>query len=108
MQPLVRKDRTTGSRPDKSKVSGPLIVLSQNIATMPMKPGSNQLCKKIRNKAFLIVKIFLTLRRTRSFFLDDKTSAHDISSSCLFIPRKGPRTHFETSSVMVSYYDYEI
>ena len=38
------------------------------------------------------------------FFLDDKASASDVFSSCSFIPR----THFETSLVMVSYYGYEI
>ena len=35
-----------------------------------------------------------------SFFLEDKTSAPDVFSSCSFIPR----AHFETSSVMVSFY----
>ena len=39
-----------------------------------------------------------------SFLLENKTSAPDVSSSCSFIPR----THFETSSVMVSCYGYEI
>ena len=43
-------------------------------------------------------KVFL------SFFLEDKTSAPDVFSSCLFIPR----TNFETSLVMVSCYGYEI
>ena len=43
-------------------------------------------------------KVFL------SFFLEDKTSAPDVFSSCSFIPR----TLFETSSVMVSCYGYEI
>ena len=38
------------------------------------------------------------------FFLDDKTSAPHVSSSCLFIPS----AHLETSLVMVSYYGYEI
>ena len=38
------------------------------------------------------------------FFLDDKTSAPDVFSSCSFIPGG----HFETSLVMVSYYGYEI
>ena len=33
------------------------------------------------------------------FFLDGKTSAPEVFSSCLFIPRE----HFETSLVMVSY-----
>ena len=37
------------------------------------------------------------------FFLDDKTSAPDIFCTCSFIPR----THSETSLVMVSYYGYE-
>ena len=32
------------------------------------------------------------------FFLDDKTSARDVFSSCSFIPRE----HFKTSLVMVS------
>ena len=43
-------------------------------------------------------KVFL------SFFLEDKTSAPDVFSSCSFIPC----TLFETSSVMVSCYGYEI
>ena len=43
-------------------------------------------------------KVFL------SFFLEDKTSAPDVSSSCLFILW----AHFETSLVMVSCYGYEI
>ena len=38
------------------------------------------------------------------FFLDDETSAPDVFSSCSFIPR----AHFETSQVMVRFYDYEI
>ena len=38
------------------------------------------------------------------FFLDDKTSAPEDFCSCSFIPG----AHFETSLVMVSYYDYEI
>ena len=39
-----------------------------------------------------------------SFFQDDKTSARDVFSSCLFIPR----APFETILVMVSYHGYEI
>ena len=39
-----------------------------------------------------------------SFFIEDKTSAPDVFSSCLFIPR----AHFETSLVIVSCYGYEI
>ena len=38
-----------------------------------------------------------------SFFLVDKTSVSDISSSCSFIPH----AHFETSLVIVSYYGYD-
>ena len=38
------------------------------------------------------------------FFLQDKTSLPDVFSSCSFIPR----AHFETSSVMVSCYGYEL
>ena len=38
-----------------------------------------------------------------SFFLDDKTSAPDIFSSCSFIHH----VHFETSLVIVSYYGYD-
>ena len=34
------------------------------------------------------------------FFLDDKTSAPEVFSSCSFIPR----ARFETSLVMISYY----
>ena len=54
----------------------------------------------------------LTLGRTRgkvhatpflSFVLPDKTSAHDVFSSCSFISR----THFESSSVTVSFYGFE-
>ena len=36
------------------------------------------------------------------FFFDNKTSAPDVFSSSSFIPR----THFETSLVMISYYGY--
>ena len=43
-------------------------------------------------------KVFL------SFFVEDKTSAPDVFSSCSFIPH----AHFETSLVMVSCYGYEI
>ena len=43
-------------------------------------------------------KVFLSL------FLEDKTSEPDVFSSCSFIPRE----YFETSSVMVSCYGYEI
>ena len=39
-----------------------------------------------------------------SFFLDDKTSAPDVFSSYSIIPR----SHFERSAVMVSFYGYEI
>ena len=38
------------------------------------------------------------------FFLDVKASAPDVFCSCSFIPR----THLETSLVLVSYYGYEI
>ena len=38
------------------------------------------------------------------FFVDYKTSAPEVLSSCLFISR----AHFETSLVMVSFYGYEI
>ena len=57
--------------------------------------------------------VILTLGHTRgvgggcgflSFFLEGKASAPDVSSSCSFIPR----VHFESSSVMFSFYDYEI
>ena len=63
--------------------------------------------------------MILTLRRTRggrgggeatsahkvflSFLLEDKTSAPDALSSCLFIPC----TNFESSSVLVSFYGYK-
>ena len=40
----------------------------------------------------------------RSFFQQDKTSVHDVFSSCSFIPR----ADFKTSLVMVSRYGYEI
>ena len=40
----------------------------------------------------------------RVFFLEDKTLAPDVFSSCSFIPR----AHFKSSSVMVSFYGYEI
>ena len=43
-------------------------------------------------------KVFL------SFFLEDKTSAPDVFSSCSFIPR----ADFEMNLVMVSCYGYEI
>ena len=39
-----------------------------------------------------------------SFFLEDKTSAPDVFSSCSFIPC----AHFETSLVIISVYGYEI
>ena len=38
------------------------------------------------------------------FFLDYKTSAPDVFSSCSFTPR----SHFERSAMMVSFYGYEI
>ena len=44
------------------------------------------------------LKVFL------SFLLEDKTSALDVFSNCSFIPR----AHFESSSVMVSFYGYEV
>ena len=61
--------------------------------------------------------MILTLRRTGggggeatsahkvflSFLLEDKTSAPDALSSCLFIPC----TNFESSSVLVSFYGYK-
>ena len=40
------------------------------------------------------LKVFLT------FLLEGKTSAPDVFSSCSFIPR----AHFDSSSVMVSFY----
>ena len=43
-------------------------------------------------------KVFL------SFLPEDRTAAPDVFSSCLLIPR----AHFESSSVMVSFYGYEI
>ena len=43
-------------------------------------------------------KVFL------SFFLDDKTSAPDVFSSCSFIPF----AHFKLSLVMLSNYGYEV
>ena len=44
-------------------------------------------------------KVFLSF-----FFLEDKnSSAPDVFSSCLFIPR----AHFETSLMMISFYGYE-
>ena len=46
----------------------------------------------------------LPLRFFWSFFLNDKTSAADVFSSCLFIHH----AHLETSLVMVSYYGYEM
>ena len=39
-----------------------------------------------------------------SFFLEDKTSAPDVFSSCSFILL----AHFEKSSVMVSFFGYEM
>ena len=39
-----------------------------------------------------------------SFFLEDKTSAPEVFSSCSFIRL----AHFEKSSVMVSFYGYEM
>ena len=50
---------------------------------------------------------FLTLGHKRFFwvfFLEDKTSAPDVFSSCSFIAR----AHFESNLVMVSFYGYEI
>ena len=46
----------------------------------------------------------LPLRFFWSFFLNEKTSAADVFSSCLFIHH----AHLETSLVMVSYYGYEM
>ena len=45
-----------------------------------------------------------TYRGERGFLLECKTSAPDVFSSCLFISR----AHFKSSSVMVSFYGYEI
>ena len=65
---------------------------------------------------YFVCKLILTLGRTRegegggcpppplSFLLEDKTSAPDVFSHCSFIHR----AHFELSSVMVSFYGYEI
>ena len=44
-------------------------------------------------------KVFLSL-----FSLEDKTPAPDVFRSCSFIPR----AHFESRSVTVSFYGYEI
>ena len=38
------------------------------------------------------------------FFLNDKTLAPDVFSSCSFIPS----AHFEKRLLMFSYYDYEL
>ena len=45
-----------------------------------------------------------TLKVFLSFFLNDKTSAADVFSSYSFVPH----AQFETGSVMVSCYGYEI
>ena len=72
----------------------------------------NNTNKRLQNNGFL------TLQRNHMFsvafvhyahagvmaFLEDKTSAPDVFSSCSFIPR----AHFETSLVMVSCFGYEI
>ena len=79
--------------------------------------------KLFKNKSFIIFQFIfllrdsendlLTLGRTRwkvhatpflSFVLQDKTSAPDVFSGCSFISR----AHFESSSVTVSFYGYEI
>ena len=72
-----------------SKISG-FITLNPRIGSTRGRGGEI----RVRVRVFLIF-----------FSLDDKTySAPEDFSSCLFIPR----THFETSLVMVSYYGYEI
>ena len=73
----------------------------------------------VKKYLFLCIRCStLTLGRTRgrggggchlpanflSFLLEDKTSAPDVFSSCLLIPR----APFESSSVMFSFYGYEI
>ena len=58
-----------------------------------------------------LMAVILTLGRTRvggggvgGGFYEFFSAAPNIFSSCLFIPR----AHFESSSVMVSFYGYEI
>ena len=57
--------------------------------------------KKTLLKFCLIPGYPITLFRV--FFLEDKTSAPDVFSSCSFTPR----ADFETSLVMVNCYGYE-
>ena len=90
--------------------------------TIHVSRCSDQLCSNLWTSSFwlLFASLFVDcfnprmcqgdgwlphpLRFILSFFLHTKTSAADVVSSCLFIPRK----HFETSLVMVSYYGNEM
>ena len=79
------------------------------------RQGSYQTLTKLSEYYYKNNIYVLTLGRTRrdgchpasevfwSFFLDDKTSAPDVFSSCSFIPH----AHCETSLVIVSYYGYD-
>ena len=72
------------------------------------KKSAFRLTQILPRLALVLRNSLLTLGRTRgallSFFLKDKTTAPDVFSSCSF----NPCTLFETSSVMVSSYGYEI
>ena len=90
--------------------------------TTPPTPAPSSQRKNRKKLCLIKVEVFflvvLTLGRTsggvrgvptphkvfRSFFLENKTIAPDVFSSCLFIPR----AHFEASLVMVSCYGYKI
>ena len=64
------------------------IIVTVDIDPRTYKEGGGEGCPKV----------FL------SFVIEDKTLASDVFSSCSLIPR----THFESSSVMFSFYGYEI
>ena len=69
--------------------------------------GITKLSIILRSERLRLKRSVILLRqlyRFLCFFLEDKTSAPDVVSSCLLIPC----AHFETSLVMVSCYGYEI
>ena len=82
-----------------SKETGKKETLSDNfLIRIKIKLGLNAWMYSGVGGGWIPHKVFL------SFFLGDKTSAPDVFSSCLFIPR----AHFEASSVMISCCGYEI
>ena len=101
-------------------VCSSVMELRDNGVVLPLKLWSHARILVSRTWGLIITKIILTeltLGCTRgkgggghphnfflSFFVEDKTSAPDVFSSCLFILH----ANFETSLVMVSCYGYDI